>query len=150
MPEFWWNVAKNESAKGKEVEVILTVGPLGPGNPMLPGSPLAPAGPMGPGRPSIPGRPWNQSWLKRYLASTRSHDLRVVVQHLHYELWIHFPFLRSMSLHTQPGHFIGIQSPLSLSFHTLSPSPRFPVMVVFFSFLSFPFSPFSPVFFWTP
>lgn len=36
---------------------VLTVGPLGPGNPMLPGSPLAPAGPIGPGLPSIPGRP---------------------------------------------------------------------------------------------
>lgn len=48
---------QKKSAKGEEVVVILTLGPLGPGNPILPGSPRAPAGPMGPGLPSMPGRP---------------------------------------------------------------------------------------------
>lgn len=70
---------QKKSAKGEEIVVILTLGPLGPGKPMLPGSPRAPAGPMGPGLPSMPGRPWNQSLFKRYSASTGSHDLELVM-----------------------------------------------------------------------
>lgn len=38
----------------------LTLGPLGPGNPITPGCPLDPDGPGGPVRPSCPGAPYNK------------------------------------------------------------------------------------------
>ena len=140
-----------KKAEGEEVVVVLTVGPLGPGNPMLPGSPLAPAGPMGPGRPSIPGRPWNQSLFNVYSASTGSHNLKLAI--LPWDetepfseciellenvskLCMHFPFLNRMSVHTHASqsHRYTIP-PFSSLFQTLSLSSIFPALFFFFLLL---------------
>lgn len=149
-----------KSIEGDEFMVILTAGPLGPGNPMLPGSPLAPAGPIGPGLPSIPGRPWNQSLFKLYSASIGSHNLKFWCCHMMKQsfsgctdascikcnkLWISFLFLNKMLVYTQPSQF----HKYTIPFPPLFPYPchllQFSLPCVSFSFFRF-----SPAFIWTP